>query len=123
MIHPISDSMDYLTIDSLTIYGAHGHYDHERTKEQEFEVSLRVGMHLRRAGQSDALLDTLDYDVLKRIIEETFARESRYLIESLAEKIAERILQETSALEVRIAIKKKAVWDNGVPGVSITRRV
>jgi dihydroneopterin aldolase len=114
--------MDYLTIDSLTIYGAHGHYDHERTKEQEFEVTLRVGTHLRRAGQSDALTDTIDYDILKRIVLETFARESRYLIESLAESIAERILRETPALEASVTIRKKAVWDNGVPGVSITRR-
>jgi dihydroneopterin aldolase len=114
--------MDYLTIDSLTVVGAHGHYDHERTREQEFLVSLRIGTHLKRAGQSDALVDTIDYDVLKRIVEETFARESRYLIESLAETIAERILRETHAVEATVTIQKTAVWDNGIPGVSITRR-
>jgi dihydroneopterin aldolase len=114
--------MDYLTIDSLTVHGAHGHYEHERTREQEFEVSLRVGTRLRIAGQSDALRDTIDYDGLKRIILETFAKESRYLIESLGETIAERILRDTPALEVTVAIKKKEVWDNGIPGVSLTRR-
>jgi dihydroneopterin aldolase len=114
--------MDYLTIDSLTVHGAHGHYDHERSREQAFLVTLRVGTHLRAAGQSDALIDTIDYDVLKRIALETFARESRFLIESLAQTIAERILRETPALEVTVTIQKKEVWDNGVPGVSITRR-
>ncbi len=118
----ISANMDYLTIDALTIQGVHGHYEEERTREQEFEVSLRVGTHLRRAGQSDALVDTIDYDVLKRIVEETFARESRYLIESLAEAIAERILLTTPATEATVTIKKKAVWKNGVPGITITRR-
>ena len=115
--------MDHISIDSLTVYGAHGHYDHERTREQEFEVSLRVGTHLARAGHSDALSDTIDYDGLKRIVESTFVAESRYLIESLANTIAERILAETPALEVTITIKKKAVWDNGVPGITITRKI
>ncbi len=114
--------MDYLTIDSLLVRGAHGHFPHERTKEQEFVVSLTVGAHLMRAGQSDSLSDTIDYDHLKRIVLEVFARESRYLIESLAETIAARILSETPALDVRISIKKLAAWDNGTPGVSITRR-
>lgn len=114
--------MDYLTIDALTIYGAHGHYEQERTREQKFEVWLRIGTRLRTAGQSDSLADTIDYDLLKRITEETFARESRYLIESLAEAIASRILRETPALEASVTIKKKAVWENGVPGVTITRR-
>jgi len=114
--------MDYLTVEGLTVYGAHGHYDHERTREQEFQVSLKVGAHLVRAGQSDALTDTIDYDDLKRIVLETFAKESRYLIESLAETIAERILATTFASEATVSIQKKAVWDNGVPGVIITRR-
>ncbi len=114
--------MDYLTIDSLVVSGAHGYYEQERQREQEFELSLRVGTHVRRAGQSDALVDTIDYDVLKRIVRETFARESRFLIESLAETIAERILRDTPALEVTVSIKKKAVWESGVPGVTITRR-
>ncbi len=114
--------MDYLTVDGLLVQGAHGHYEHERTKEQEFVVCLRVGAHLLRAGQSDSLIDTIDYDALKRIVNETFSRESRYLIESLANTIAERILTETPALEVRVTIKKTQVWDNGVPGVVVTRR-
>jgi dihydroneopterin aldolase len=114
--------MDYITIDALTIHGAHGHYERERQKEQEFEVSLKVGTHVRRAGQSDALTDTIDYDLLKRIVRETFARESRYLIESLAETIAERILRETPGLEVTISIRKKEVWESGIPGVTLTRR-
>jgi len=114
--------MDYLTIDTLTVHGVHGHYAEEREKEQEFEISLRVGMHAKRAGQSDALSDTIDYDVLKRIVRDVFARESRYLIESLAETIAERILHETPALEATISIRKKAVWASGVPGITITRR-
>jgi dihydroneopterin aldolase len=114
--------MDFITLDDLTVLGAHGHYPHERTKEQEFIVSLTLGTDLRRAGQSDRLADTIDYDVVRSIVRDTFAAESRYLVESLAETIAERILSETPAREVGITIRKTAAWDNGVPGIRITRR-
>src|SRR5438105_1282338 len=112
--------MDYITIHALKVNGVHGHYEQERTREQEFNVCLKVGTHLRTAGQSDALTDSIDYDLLKAIVEETFVRESRYLMESLAEEIASRILAQTPALEVTVTIQKTAVWGNGIPGVAIT---
>lgn len=114
--------MDYLTIDGLTVRGAHGYYEAERQKEQSFLVSLTVGLHLRTPGQSDSLTDTIDYDSLKRIVDEVFAKETRYLVESLAETIAERILAETRALEVTISLQKPEVWESGIPGVTITRK-
>lgn len=46
---------------------------------------------------------------------------SYYLIETLAEKIAQKILEDKRILSAEITIKKKAVWDNGVPGLTIVR--
>ena len=114
-------SMDYITIDDLRINAAHGHYEHERKVEQEFLVSLRVGIDAKTAAGTDALGDTIDYDLLRGIIEGIFKGKSHYLIEALAEEIAQRILKDTIAREVSISIKKTAVWPNGVPGISITR--
>jgi dihydroneopterin aldolase len=113
--------MDYITIDDLRIHAAHGHYEHERRVEQEFLVSLRVGVANRKAASSDTLADTIDYDVLREIVEGVFKSEPHYLLEALADEIAQKILAETPAREVSISIKKTAVWPNGVPGVSITR--
>ena len=113
--------MDYITIDDLRIQGAHGHYEHERQVEQEFLISLKVGVDAKEAGKSDSLADTIDYDKLRGIIEDVFKGKSHYLIEALAEEIAEKILQETPAKEVTISIQKTAVWPNGVPGISLTR--
>ena len=113
--------MDYITIDTLSIRAAHGHYEHERKVEQEFVVSLRVGIDARPAGASDTLSDTIDYDVLRTVTEEVFQSKPHYLVEKLAEEIAQKILNGTSAKEVTITIQKTAVWPNGVPGISITR--
>ena len=113
--------MDYITIDGLRVNGAHGHYEHERNAEQEFLVSLRIGIDAKKAAETDALADTIDYDLLRTIIETIFNGKSRYLLEALAEEIIQKILLETIAQEVTITIQKTGVWSNGIPGVSITR--
>jgi dihydroneopterin aldolase len=113
--------MDYVTIDSLRIVGKHGHFEQERRVEQEFVVSLKVGFDAKPAGKSDELVDTIDFDVLKNIVERTFAEKSRYLVEALAEEIAQKILAQTPAKEATVSIQKTAVWPNGVPGIVVTR--
>jgi dihydroneopterin aldolase len=112
--------MDYLHIDGFKVSGIHGHYEHEWSKEQEFDVSLRVGFESRTAGETDQLTDTIDYDHLKQIIVDGFA-EKRFLIEKLAEDIANKILEDQRAKEVSITIRKLEAWDNGVPGVTVNR--
>lgn len=113
--------MDYLRIDDLLVSATHGHYEPERSKEQRFLVSLRVGFDSHAAGNSDALADTIDYDALKEIVRDVLAADPRYLIEKLAADIAERILADRRALEAAVTIQKLDVWENGVPGVTITR--
>ena len=113
--------MDYLHIDSLTVAATHGHYAHEWSREQSFDVALKVGFESGASGATDALTDTIDYDDLKRIVLDTLSGERRYLVEALAEKIASRILEDERAKEVTVTIRKLEAWDDGVPGVTITR--
>ena len=113
--------MDYITIDDLRVLGAHGHYEQERKVEQEFLVSLKVGIDAYPAGESDALADTIDYDSLRAMIENVFKGKTHYLLEALSEEIAQKVLENPAAREVVISLKKTAVWPNGVPGIEITR--
>ncbi len=113
--------MDYITIDDLRIQAKHGHYENERRVEQEFLVSLKVGVDAKDAGASDVLVDTIDYDALRGIIVDVFHGKSHFLVEALAEDIAQLVLENTSAQEVTITIKKTAVWPSGVPGIVLTR--
>lgn len=114
--------MDYVHIDNLRISGKHGHYARERRGTQDFEVSLKVGMDVQKAGKSDKLRHSLNYAHLKSIAEDVFAAAPRYLLESLAEDIAKKILKDKRAREVSVTIKKLAIWKNGVPGVTIVRK-
>jgi dihydroneopterin aldolase len=114
--------MDYITLEQFKIRGVHGHHEHERRVEQEFEVSLKVGCDIGAAGESDKLPDTIDFDFLRKCVDEVFASKKYYLVEALAQDIAAAVLKDARAKEVTISIKKNAVWPDAVPGVVITRR-
>ncbi|HEV7121419.1 MAG TPA: dihydroneopterin aldolase [Candidatus Paceibacterota bacterium] len=113
--------MDHLHIDDLLVSATHGHYEAEWSTEQRFRISLRVGFDSHAAGKTDTLADTIDYDALKEIVQGVLAADRRYLIEKLAADIAERILRDQRALEAMVTIRKLDAWENGVPGVTITR--
>jgi dihydroneopterin aldolase len=115
--------MDYIHIDNLSFSGKHGVYEKERRVEQEFAVSVRLGFDTAKAGTSDDLTDTLDYQKAKDVIRATIEGGSRYLIEKLAEEIAALLMQDKRVLSAEVTIKKVAVWDNGIPGVTIRRGV
>jgi 7,8-dihydroneopterin aldolase/epimerase/oxygenase len=113
--------MDYIHIDKLFFSGKHGVYAKERRVEQEFEISIRLSLDTSKAGKSDKLGDTVDYQRVKDIVEEAIKGGSRYLVEKLGEEIALRILEDKRIQTAEVTIKKTAVWDNGIPGVTIAR--
>ena len=113
--------MDYIHIDKLSFRGKHGVYAAERKVEQEFAVSIMLGVDTAKAAQSDALGDTINYSKIKVIVEQVIHGESCYLIEKLAGQIAEKILENKRIHSAQVTIKKVAVWENGVPGVTILR--
>ena len=114
-------SMDYILIDNLHFSGKHGVYEKERAVEQEFLVSLRLGFDTHPSAQTDALADTLDYSEAKRIVERVITGGSCYLVERLADQIAQALLRDPRVLSAEVSIRKVAVWQNGVPGVTVVR--
>jgi len=113
--------MDYVTLDNFKISGVHGHHEHERHVEQEFEICLKVGCDITEAGKSDKLPDTIDFDFLRSSVENVFKDRSYYLVEALAQDIITAIFADARAKEVTVSVRKLAVWPDAVPGVIITR--
>ncbi|OGG47545.1 dihydroneopterin aldolase [Candidatus Kaiserbacteria bacterium RIFCSPHIGHO2_01_FULL_49_13] len=113
--------MDYIHIDNLFFSGKHGVYSKERKVEQEFLISIKIGFDTSASAKSDTLKDTVDYQKTKDIVSSVIKGKTRYLIEALAEDIASQILEDNRIKSVEVVIKKTAVWDNGVPGVTIVR--
>lgn len=113
--------MDYIHIERLLVRGKHGVYPRERVVEQEFNVSLRLGVHTNVAGSSDELIDAVDYQPVRDSVISIVQGNTYYLIEKLAEHIATEVLKDKRIASAEITIRKPEAWDNGVPGVTIIR--
>ena len=98
--------MDRIEISGVTATGYHGVFEHEKRDGQPFVVDVVLTVDLRRAGRSDALVDTINYgevaaDVVRRIEGEPFD-----LIERLAEVIAGDALARPLVQAVEVAVHK-----------------
>jgi dihydroneopterin aldolase len=98
--------MDIVFIRDLRIETVIGIYDWEREITQTVVFDLEMGTDIKKAADSDAIEDTLDYKaVSKRLV--TFVRESKFqLVETLAERCAEIVLNEFNVPWVRLTLNK-----------------
>ncbi|MBE9548361.1 MAG: dihydroneopterin aldolase [Proteobacteria bacterium] len=113
---------DRVFIEDLRIETVIGIYDWEREIRQTVSIDLEMAFDIRKAGQSDAIEDTLNYkEVAKRLINYVQAAEFQ-LVETLAERCAEIILTEFNISWLRIKLSKPgAVRGSAAVGVIIER--
>lgn len=98
--------MDIVFIRDLRIDTVVGIYDWERRIRQSVRLDLELGTDIRRAGQTDAIEDTLDYKaVAKRLI--AFVEGSEFqLVETMAERIAGLLMAEFGIPWLRLTVAK-----------------
>ena len=97
--------MDKLTLKGLSYRGKHGYHEEERIEGNDFEVDLVFWADLDRAGRSDELSHTLDYQRAEQLVREIMEGPSLKLIETLAHRIGEKLfdeLQEIEKLQVKV---------------------
>ncbi len=110
--------MDIIYLKDLRIDTIIGIYDWERSTRQTVILDIEMGTDIKKAAQSDAIKDTLNYKaVAKRLI--SFVEESEFeLVETLAERIAEILLNEFKVPWLRLQLNKqgavRGVRDVGV---------
>ena len=113
--------MDMVFIRNLSVRGKHGVGEEERKVEQEFIFDIEATLDVSSAGLSDTLTDTVDYDVFRTLVQQIVGNNSFMLIERLGERVAQEILKDQRIQKVVVTIRKPAVWENGVPGITISR--
>lgn len=103
--------MDQIIIRDLKAQGIIGVYAHERTQPQEIIINLVLFADLAKAGQSDNLEDSIDYQIVaqKVLAHTTTAR--RFTVEALAEDIAHLCLEVKGVEKVRVRVEKPAAID------------
>jgi dihydroneopterin aldolase len=118
--------LDEILLEGMRFYAYHGVNPEERALGQRFTVDVAMAVHLRRAGQSDDLRETVSYSEVYRLVRRIVEGEPRNLIEAVAEEIAASILTEHPAVaRVTVTVRKPEVPMKGsmldAAGVRVTR--
>ena len=98
--------MDIIFLHDLRVEALIGIWEWERRIRQTVVIDLEMAVDIRRAAQSDAVEDTLNYkQVAKRVQQFTAAADFR-LVETLAERIAGIVQDEFGVPWVRVRVCK-----------------
>lgn len=98
------NAADRIRVEKIRVFGRHGVFPEERERGQDFFVSLELELDLRRAGETDALGETVNYADVVAAVVAVVSGEPVNLIERLAEKIAGTLLRNFPKL-ARVAVE------------------
>ena len=115
---------DTVFINGLVVETFIGCYDYEKEKTQSLRFDFEMAWDVKKAGDSDLLVDTLDYHaVVKRV--ERFCQENHFeLVEALGEQLLATLMHEFSIPGVRLRLAKPEAIGNTVDvGIRISRGV
>ena len=116
--------MDKVIIEGLRFIANHGVLPQEKLMRQPFVIDLELYLDTRKAGKSDDVRDTVDYNEIYLAVKKIMEGKSRNLLEALAEKIATVLLNNFALLGVKVRIKKPeapVIGDFSFFGVEIER--
>lgn len=85
--------MALIEIEGMEFYAYHGHFEVEKIAGNRFLVNLKIEANLIKAGQTDRLEDTLDYQKAYLAVKEEMAVPSD-LLENVCQRIINRIKSE-----------------------------
>jgi len=106
--------MDVIRLKNMVFYGYHGVSDSEKSLGGKFEVDVELYKDLKKAGQSDNLDDTLNYEKVYKIVNDCTRNNKFYLIETLAERIAGSVVQKFQSEKVIVRVRKPHAPVRGV---------
>jgi len=113
--------MDVIRIDGIRAFGRHGANPGEREDAQPFDITALIELDLQAAEQSDDLKDTLDYDVMRRVIVQIVASTSFRLIERLAGEMLRAVFNDRRVARAEITVAKPNVLEGATPSVTLRR--
>jgi len=98
--------MALIEIEGMEFYAFHGHFEVEKVAGNRFMVNLKIEADLSKAGLSDRLEDTLDYQKAYLAVKEEMAIPSD-LLEHVCQRIIVRINAEfPEAQKVTVKVSK-----------------
>lgn len=101
--------MDKITLRNMKFFGFHGCEDFEKSKGQAFEIDAELYIDTRAAGQSDKLVDAVNYAEIFGKIKKVMENERYDLLERVAERVSEKILEDVRIQSIILRVRKPAV--------------
>ena len=98
--------MDVIRLQNMAFYGYHGVSSAEKETGRRFEVDCEFEVDLATPGNSDSLVDTVDYVAVFQKIKGIVEGKAFSLIEKLATTLADEILNEFPIFRVTIKVRK-----------------
>lgn len=116
--------MDKVYINGLVLHTLIGVYEFERHAKQRIIVDIEMCTNLKVPGESDNVVDTLDYAKVADCLRNIADNASYQLLEALGEDMARKILQEFAPTSITLTINKPDILENvSAVGVKITRNL
>ncbi|WP_314453941.1 dihydroneopterin aldolase [uncultured Microbacterium sp.] len=100
------DAVDHITLTGVRAFGHHGVYADEKREGQEFVVDAALALSLRRAAETDDVVDTVHYGELAERLVAVVAGEPVDLLETLAQRLADEVLRDERVDRVTITVHK-----------------
>jgi 7,8-dihydroneopterin aldolase/epimerase/oxygenase len=94
-----------IELEGMEFYAFHGYFEVEKIAGTHFLVNLKIEIGNNKAGYTDRLEDTLDYQKVYQIVKEEMAIPSN-LLEHVSHRIIHRIKQtfpEASGVTVKVS--------------------
>ncbi|PVE73784.1 dihydroneopterin aldolase [Microbacterium testaceum] len=100
------DAADRITLTGVRAFGYHGVYPDEKREGQEFVVDAVLELSLRRAAETDDVVDTVHYGELAERLVAVVEGEPVDLLETLAQRLADDVMSDTRIDAVTITVHK-----------------
>lgn len=119
----VGTPMDLIFVEGFTGQTVIGIHDSELHRPQPLRIDVTAGLPRSRACDTDQIVDTIDYGVVRDRLRRLMAEHKLTLLESFAENIADILLNEFGAHWVRVVVVKPKKFDDvDAVGVAIERR-
>ena len=98
--------MGQIALEGMEFFAFHGYYDEEQKIGNKYGVDLYLETDLHGAGASDKLQQTVNYEVLYRVVAEEMLAPAR-LLEHLAHRVIDRVYSRFPFVaSVRVSVYK-----------------
>ena len=98
--------MDSIRIKNLKIPARHGVYEFEKEKDGIFEIDIELYLPLLKAGKSDRLEDTINYEDIISTVTKAFTEKQYALVEAATQSVCDRLLNDFKIDKITIRVRK-----------------